>query len=99
MDNSLPHASGHSPADKIEEQVTFSLIHARIYLAESDDEQDNSSPAANILYISCGGGGYSSSLSSITVYVSSTSNIVCCLIYTSYLFLPNDPLTIDDMID
>ena len=37
MDNDLLHASGHSPADKIEERVTFALSHARLYLFESDD--------------------------------------------------------------
>ena len=36
MDNALLHASGLSPADKIEEWVTFALCHARLYLAESD---------------------------------------------------------------
>ena len=38
MDNAPLHASGHSPADKIEERITFALIHVRLYLAESDYE-------------------------------------------------------------
>ena len=40
MDNSLLHAYVHSPADKIEEWITFVLIHTHLYLFESDDEQD-----------------------------------------------------------
>ena len=43
MDNDVLHVSGHSPADQIKEQITFALIHARSYLAESDYEQDNKS--------------------------------------------------------
>ena len=62
MDNSLLHASGHYPADKIEERITFALSHAHLYLAESEDEQDDKYYAANIFNISCGGGGSSSSL-------------------------------------
>ena len=69
MDNALLHGSGHTPADKTEERITFALIHALLYLAESDDEQDNKSAAAKIFDISCGGGGYSSSLSAITISV------------------------------
>ena len=57
MDNALLHTSGHYPADKIEERSTFSLIHARLYLAESDDERDDKSAAANTFDIYCGGGG------------------------------------------
>ena len=56
MDNSLLHGSGHYPADKIEERINFALIYARLYLAESDDEQDNKSSAANTFDISCGCG-------------------------------------------
>ena len=56
------HASGNHPEDKIEERITFSLIHAGLYLAESDDERDDKSAAANTFDISCGGGGSSSSL-------------------------------------
>ena len=78
MDNDLLHASGHYPEDKIEERINFALIHENLYLAESDDEQDDKSAAANTLYISCGGGGYSSSLSSRTVSVLDTSDVVCC---------------------
>ena len=78
MDNVLLHASGHSTADKIEERITFALIHARSYLDESDDEQDNKSAAANTFYISYGGGGSISSLSAINVSVSDTSDVVCC---------------------
>ena len=78
MYNSLPHTSGNYPADEIEERIIFSLIHARLYLAESDDERDNKSAAANTFFISYGGGGYRSSLSSITVSVLDTSNVVRC---------------------
>ena len=56
---------GNSPADKIKERITLALIHARLYLAESDDERDDKSDASNIFDISCGGEGYSSSLSDI----------------------------------
>ena len=49
MDNSLLHASGHSPEYKIEERVTFALVHAYLYLAESDDERDEKSADANTL--------------------------------------------------
>ena len=38
MNNALLHASGHSPAYKTEERIHFSLIYARLYLSESDDE-------------------------------------------------------------
>ena len=38
MDITLLHASGISPKDKIEEQITFALSHSRSYLFESDDE-------------------------------------------------------------
>ena len=47
MDNDLLHASIHSPSDKIEERITFALRHARLYLFEPDDEQDDKSDAAN----------------------------------------------------
>ena len=69
MDNALMHASGHSPTDKIEEWVTFALRHARLYLAESDDEQDDKSFSTNKFDISCGDGGSRYSLSAITVSV------------------------------
>ena len=85
MDNSLLHASVNLPADK--------------YLAESDDERYNKSDAANTFDQSCGGGGSSSSLSAITFYVLATYNVVCCLIFTSYRFLSNDPQSSDDMVD
>ena len=62
MHNALLHASGHSPTDKIEERITFALIHACLYLSESDGEWDDKSDAANTFDISCGGGGYWSSL-------------------------------------
>ena len=78
MDNYLLHASGHSPADKIENQINFDLIHARLYLAESDDERDEKSSAVNTFNISCGDGGSSSSLSYISVSVLATSNVVHC---------------------
>ena len=77
MDNHLLHASVHSPADKIEKRITFALKHARLYLAESDDEQDDKS-AAEKNYISFCGGGYSSSLSAINVSVLVTSDVVRC---------------------
>ena len=38
MDNDLLHVSENSTEDKIEERITFALIHARLYLFESDDE-------------------------------------------------------------
>ena len=38
MDNGLLHASVHYPEDKIEYWITLDFIHARLYLAESDDE-------------------------------------------------------------
>ena len=78
MDNDLLHASGNYPEDKIEERITFSLSLTRLYLAESDDERDDNSAAANTFDISCGGGQYSSSLSAITVSVLDTSDVVCC---------------------
>ena len=78
MGNSLLHASGHYPVDKIEERITFELIHACFYLAESNNERDNNSVAANKFAISCGGGGSRSSLSAIAVSVSATSGVVCC---------------------
>ena len=62
MDNTLLHDSGHPPAYKIEERVTFALSHEHLYLAESDDKQDKNSAAAKIFDISGGGGGSSSSL-------------------------------------
>ena len=78
MDNALLHASGHSSADKIEERITFALSHARLYLSESDDEQDNKSAASNTFDISYGGVGSSPSLSAITVFVLATYDVVCC---------------------
>ena len=99
MDNALLHASGHPPADKTEEQINFALSHAHLYLDESDYERDSKSASENTFDISCCGGVSSSSLSSITVYVSATSDVVCCWIFTSARFLPNDPLSIDDMVD
>ena len=62
MDNDLLHESGHYPVDKIEGRINFSLIHARLYLAESEDEWDEKSGAANTLNISCGDGVYRYSL-------------------------------------
>ena len=78
MYNSLLHAFRHSSADKIEDWITFALIRARLYLAESDNERDNKSAAVNTFDISCGDGGYSSSLSSISVSVFATYGVVCC---------------------
>ena len=51
------HTSGHSPADKIKERITFALSHTSLYLSESDGEQDDNSVAANTFDISCCGGG------------------------------------------
>ena len=78
MDNALLHAPGNSPADKIEEQITFALIHARLYLAESDYEWDWKSATANTFVISCGCEGYRSSLKTITVSVVATYDVVGC---------------------
>ena len=99
MDNSLLHASGHPPENKIEECITFALSYANLYLAESDDERYDKSAATNTFYIFCGSGGSISSLSAIIVSVSATSNVVRCWILTSALFLPNYPLPSDDMVD
>ena len=41
------HAYGHSQANKIEERINFAVRHAHVYIAESDDEQDDKSAAAN----------------------------------------------------
>ena len=62
MDNAILHASGNSPADRIEERITFALSHACIYLFESDDERDDKPAAANTINISYGGGRSRSSL-------------------------------------
>ena len=78
MDNSLLHAYGHYPENKIEEQIDFASSHARLYLAESDDEQDDKSAAANTFYIYCVGGEYISSLSAIAVSVSANSDVFIC---------------------
>ena len=99
MDNALLHASGYSPAGKINERITFALSHAHLYLADSDDEWDDKSAAANTFDISCGGVVSRSSLKAIAVYVLATSDSVCCWIFTSDRFLPNDPLSSDDMVD
>ena len=99
MDNSLLHASGNPPSDKIEERITFALSHTSLYLAESDDERDDKYAAANTFNISCGYGGSISSLSAITVSVSATYDVVSCWIFTSYIFIPNDTLPSDDMFD
>ena len=57
MYNALLHASGHSSTDKIKERNNFALIHAHLYLAESDYKRDDKSAASNTLDISCGDGG------------------------------------------
>ena len=62
MDNAILHASGHSPAYKMEEWITLALSHSRLYLSESYDEQDGNPDAANTFDASYGGGGSSSSL-------------------------------------
>ena len=99
MDSALLHASGHSPEDKIEERITFALKHAQLYLSESYDEWDEKSSAANTINIYCGGGESSSLLSAITVSLLATSEVVCCWIFLSALFIPNYPLPIDDMVN
>ena len=91
--------SRYYPSDKIKERIIFALSHTHLYLAESDDERDDKSAAANTFNISCGGGGSSSSLSDITVSVLDTSDGVSCWILTSDIFLPNDPLPSDNMVD
>ena len=63
MDNDILHASGHPPADKIEERINFALSHVHLYLSESDDERYNTYAPANTFDISCDDGESSSSLS------------------------------------
>ena len=75
------------------------MSYAHLYLDESDDKRDDKSATANTFDISCGGGGYSHSLSSITVSILATSDVVRCLIFTSARFLPNEPLSSDDIVD
>ena len=99
INNALLYESGNSLADKIEEKITFALRNAHLYLAESDDEQDDNSDASNTLYISYGSLVSSSSLSAITVSVLATHDVFCCWIFTSNLFLPNDTLPSDYMVD
>ena len=62
MYNALLNAYVLSPSDKIEELITFNLCHARLYLAESDDDLDENYAAEKTFDISCGGGGSRSSL-------------------------------------
>ena len=62
MDNTLLHASGNYPADKIEERINLALYDARLYLSGSYDEWDDKSDAAKQFGVSCGGGGSSSLL-------------------------------------
>ena len=76
MDNYLLRASRNYSADKIEERITIALSHACLYLAESNDEREEKSAAANTFNISCGDGGSSYSLSDITVSVSATTDVV-----------------------
>ena len=78
MDNYVLNASVIFPSDNIEHRITFAVVHARLYSAESDDERDNKSAAENKFDRSCGDGGYSSSLSSIFVSVSDNSDVVRC---------------------
>ena len=93
------HARGHSPLDKTKERITFSLIYTPLYLTESYDEQYDNYAAANTFNICCGGGVSRSSLIAITVFLSDTSDVVYCWIFTSARFLTNDPLSSDDMVD
>ena len=99
MDNDIIHASGNYQEYNIEYRITFALVHARLYSAESDDERDNKSAAEKKFDRSCGDGGYSSSLSSIFVSVSDTSDVVRCWILTSDIFITNYPLPSDDLVD
>ena len=78
--------------------MTFTLRHARLYLAESYYEQDDKSAAANTFNLSYDGGGYSSSFSDINVSVLATSDVVFCWTFTSARFLPNDLLSSDDIV-
>ena len=78
MDNDLLHSSVHSPADRIEERTNFALSYARLYLAESYDERDDTYAAANTFDISCSGGGSRYLLSTITVSILATFDVVCC---------------------
>ena len=75
------------------------MRHGHIYLVESDDEQDDNYAAANTFNISCDDGSSCYSLSAINFSVSATSDVVWCWIFTSALFIPNDPLSSDDMVD
>ena len=61
--------------------------------------ETKSLPLQHTLYISCDGGGSSYSLSDITVSVWATSGVVFCLIFLLYMFIPNDPISSDDMVD
>ena len=90
---------GHYPANKIEERINFDLGHAHLYLSESYDEKEDKSATTITFDTSCGGGRSSSSLSTITFSVSATYDVVCCRIFTSARFQPNDPLSSDDMAD
>ena len=53
MYDDLLHVSGNYPAYKIEERITFSLIHANLYLFELYDERDEKSATADTFDISC----------------------------------------------
>ena len=98
MYNDLLYSYGNSPADKIEKLITFALSHARLYLAESDDELYDKSAAGKTFNISCGDGVSSSSLSAIAVSLSATYDLIRCWIFTSAWFIPNDPLPSDYMV-
>ena len=75
------------------------MIHARFYSAESDDERYEKSAAVNAFNRYCGGGGSSSLWSSIVFSISSTSDVVHCWIFTSDIFIPNDPIPSYDMVN
>ena len=75
------------------------MSHARLYSSESYNERDDKSADANTFNRSCGDGGSSYSLSAIIVSVSSTSDVGRFWIFTSYLFIPNDPIPSDDVVD
>ena len=51
------------------------------------------------LNTSSGDGESRYSLQAITVSVLATSDVVCCWMFTSARFLPNDPISSDNMVD
>ena len=102
MDNALLCASGLSPEDKIEKQITFALCHASLYLTVSYDDWDDKSAAANTFDISCVVGVSISSLLPITVSVLATSNVFGCWLFPTLNHFLNPPyhhLIVDHLIE